>query len=401
MYANEPAAAPWPAEIFKKGKAANALTGFAHFHGSMPHSTLLMDLALGNLDFLEVFQFGKLWTAEWYELLNAGLRVTGIAGSDFPVHLGRTTPWPKHIPILGPERTLVKAQAGQSAYTAWAAPIKKGEVTISNGPLVEIAHVNGAIRAEASFYQNIESFDLIRNGKVVGTANNAKTLKLETKAEPGWYAAHAKLKKAEGEIQVQGHTNPLYVGTPGIPDPPFAPRSPPVGKRNSSTTSPPICHSRPKPNAANSSKWAKKQANAWPRGNVRVFMVQDAVFTLRSLRRQPGFFAVAVCTLALGVASTTAVFSLFYQVLLRTFPSPNRSNSSPSTPTASIFPAASARTTTRPSTPTLCTRASATARRTGKALPPGPALEANWLSTAPPNAFALRSSPATSSTRSN
>src|SRR6188768_1979023 len=52
-------------------------------------------------------------------------------------------------------------------------------------------------------------------------------------------------------------------------------------------------------------------------------MVQDALFTFRSLRRQPGFFAVAVCTLALGVASTTAVFSLFYQVLLRTLPIPS------------------------------------------------------------------------------
>ena len=151
MYANEPAAAPWPAEIFKKGRAVNALTGFAHFHGSMAHSTLLMDLALGNLDFLEVFQFGKLWTAEWYELLNAGFRVTGIAGSDFPVPLGRFAPWPKHIPLLGPERTLVKAQPGQSAYTAWAAGIKRGEVTVTNGPLVEITQFNGAIRAQSSF----------------------------------------------------------------------------------------------------------------------------------------------------------------------------------------------------------------------------------------------------------
>ena len=94
MYANEPAAGPWPAEIFKRGKAAGALTGFAHLHGSMTHSTLLMDLALNNLDFLEVFQFSKLWTAEWYELLNAGFLPTGIAGSDFPVPLSRFSPWP-------------------------------------------------------------------------------------------------------------------------------------------------------------------------------------------------------------------------------------------------------------------------------------------------------------------
>ncbi|MFN0103201.1 MAG: ABC transporter permease [Bryobacteraceae bacterium] len=63
-------------------------------------------------------------------------------------------------------------------------------------------------------------------------------------------------------------------------------------------------------------------SNGSPPGNVRYFMFQDAVFTFRSLRRQPGFFAVAVVTLALGVASTTAVFSLFYQVLLRTLPVP-------------------------------------------------------------------------------
>jgi len=218
MYENQPAAAPWPAEIFKKGKAVNALTGFAHFHGSMPNSTLLMDLALGNLDFLEVFQFGKLWTTEWYELLNAGFRITGIAGSDFPVHLGRTSPWPRYIPLAGPERTLVKAPAGQSAYTAWAAGIKKGEVTVSNGPLVEIALENNVIRAKASFHLPIESFDLIHNGKVIATANSGKTLQLEAPSQPGWFAAHAQLKKVTGEIQVQGHTNPIYIGNT-IPDP--------------------------------------------------------------------------------------------------------------------------------------------------------------------------------------
>lgn len=52
-------------------------------------------------------------------------------------------------------------------------------------------------------------------------------------------------------------------------------------------------------------------------------MWQHVVYSFRTLRRQPGFFAIAVCTLALGVASTTAVFSLFYQVLLRSLPVPS------------------------------------------------------------------------------
>lgn len=218
MYANEPAAAPWPAEIFKKGKAAGALTGYAHFHGSMAHSTLLMDLALKNIQFLEVFQFGKLWTEEWYELLNAGFRVTGIAGSDFPVPLGRFLPWPKHIPLLGPERTLVKAQPGQSAYTAWAAAVAKGEVTVSNGPLVEITKNGNEITATATFHQDMETMELVRNGEVIATAKNGKSLTVKAPATEAWYAARAALKKVDGEPQVQGHTNPLYVGNPK-PDP--------------------------------------------------------------------------------------------------------------------------------------------------------------------------------------
>ena len=218
VYANAPAAAPWPAELFARGKAAGALTGFAHFHGSQAHSTLLMDLALGNLDFLEVHQFGKLWTDEWYELLNAGFRVTGIAGSDFPVPLGRFVPWPQHLPLLGPERTLVKAAPGQSAYTAWAAAVKQGAVTVSNGPLVEIARANGRVTARATFHQPVEALDLIHNGRVVATARHAATLTVDAPEQPGWFAAHARLHKVEGEPLVQGHTNPLYIGDT-VPDP--------------------------------------------------------------------------------------------------------------------------------------------------------------------------------------
>ena len=51
-------------------------------------------------------------------------------------------------------------------------------------------------------------------------------------------------------------------------------------------------------------------------------MPRDLLFALRSVLRQPGFFAVAILTLALGIASTTAIFTLFYQVLLRTLPVP-------------------------------------------------------------------------------
>lgn len=51
-------------------------------------------------------------------------------------------------------------------------------------------------------------------------------------------------------------------------------------------------------------------------------MGSDFRFALRMLLRAPGFFCLAAATLALGIAANTAVFSLFYQVLLRNLPVP-------------------------------------------------------------------------------
>ena len=49
-------------------------------------------------------------------------------------------------------------------------------------------------------------------------------------------------------------------------------------------------------------------------------MMREFKYAWRALRRSPVFLLTAVATLGLGVGATTAIFSLFYQVLLRQLP---------------------------------------------------------------------------------
>ncbi|WP_260736664.1 ABC transporter permease [Tunturiibacter lichenicola] len=49
-------------------------------------------------------------------------------------------------------------------------------------------------------------------------------------------------------------------------------------------------------------------------------LIQDLRFSLRQIKRSPGFMITAVLTLALGVGANTAIFSLLDQALLRSLP---------------------------------------------------------------------------------
>lgn len=237
-YANSALAFPYPLKLFAEGRRLGALTGFAHLYGSQPNSTLLMNLVRNTIDFVEVFQFGVLRTDEWYELLNAGFRVVGLAGSDFPANLSRYQSWPKPVPLLGPERALVKREPGQSAYRAWAAGVREGAVVLTNGPLLELSvdgqppgariswsgeshEVRG--RATAAYFRPVEKIEIVRNGKVVAVGSgDGSQLRMQLDFQLGfqessWLAARVTAQSLEGEPAIQAHTNPVYLLRGGQP----------------------------------------------------------------------------------------------------------------------------------------------------------------------------------------
>ena len=217
MYANTPESYPFPSLLFAAGRKAGGVVGYAHFFERPQDSSIYMDAALGNIDFVEVFQFGVLKTKVWYELLNAGLRVTGIAGSDFPVPFTRMKPWPHWLPLLGPERALVKARPGENSYEAWARGVREGRVVVTNGPLVELEMQGNRATARAAFYRPLETVEIVRNGVVVASGAGPELTAAIDDSSSCWVAARVRARSEKGEPELWGHTNPAYLLRDGRP----------------------------------------------------------------------------------------------------------------------------------------------------------------------------------------
>jgi hypothetical protein len=244
MYGNRPDAYPYPGVTFEEGRKAGAMVGFAHFHGSREHSTLLMNLALNHLDFVEVMQYAlikmKSWykALGWYQLLNSGFRVTGTAGCDFPDPTDHFIPWPRQLPLLGPERTLVKAKAGESAWESWAKGVLRGAAVVTNGPLLDfevhgkepgsviswtgdLHQVEGT--AKVVFHRPIEKLEIICNGKVVAAWTGIepqKEISLPFQfpiEESSWVAARAQGADIRPGLEIWAHSNPIYLLKEGKP----------------------------------------------------------------------------------------------------------------------------------------------------------------------------------------
>ena len=212
--------------VFKKlHLQPGAIVGFAHFafNGSRIERGLPMYLATGDVDFVELLQFSKINTLDYYDYLNLGFRITAAAGSDMP--------WGSTI---GEVRTFVYT-GNQFSADNWFSGLKAGHTFVSNGPALflevdgklpgsEIAKSSGSkvlVKAKAMSNPSIGIIKRVaiynNDGLVTEKTNKEKLSAVEVNLnhvlkKSQWIAAV--VYSDNGAV---AHTTPVYVTVDGRP----------------------------------------------------------------------------------------------------------------------------------------------------------------------------------------
>jgi hypothetical protein len=212
--------------VFKKlHLQPGALVGFAHFafNGSKLQRGFPMYVAMGEVDFVELLQFSRINTLDYYDYLNLGFRITAAAGSDVP--WGST---------LGEVRTFAYTGKNFSADN-WFNGVKSGHTFVSNGPALflqvdgklpgsEILKASGskvAVKATAVSHPGIGIISRIavynNDGLIVERTNKEKNDAVEIDLDrmikkSEWIAAVAYCDN--GAV---AHTTPVYIVVDGRP----------------------------------------------------------------------------------------------------------------------------------------------------------------------------------------
>ncbi len=209
--------------VFEESHRQGGISGYAHLNAGWfnVRRGVALDVPFGDVDFLEVFQAGKLLTDIWYDFLNLGYKLTPSAGSDFP-----------YTDLPGVVRDYVKVD-GAYDPDAWYASFRAGHVYVTNGPFLEFT-VNGHqmgeevhvprgarldIVAQAQLNPDVDKLDrleLVVLGDVVATESAAGQdhVQLDTQLTADhsmWIAARAYGSRQEEWNVTAAHSAPVYV----------------------------------------------------------------------------------------------------------------------------------------------------------------------------------------------
>ena len=224
--------------LFDRVRELGGVTGFAHqgmsFHG---YRGMVLNTLRGKNDFLELAQFcvpeGPLALDHYYMFLDLGVKLTALAGSDFP-WCGRGPAYGLPGPPLaqiGNARFYTHVGAPLS-FDNWFAALKAGRTFVTTGPMLLLT-VNGRmpgdtvdvapgtrvrVSAEALGHATqvpLQSLEIIGHGRVLARADGRGTARLVTEVEIPvdhgmWIAA-----KAQGGTAQVAHTTPVYVTVNG------------------------------------------------------------------------------------------------------------------------------------------------------------------------------------------
>lgn len=200
-----------------------ALVGYAHFAWNGFHKGYPWLLVNGKFDFVELLQFLRLNTLDYYDALNLGLRITAAAGSDFP--------WSSTI---GDVRTY--AYTGKKfSIDGWFDALKAGHTFISNGPVLffdvdgklpgtEIKKAKGSkakLKAKAISHPgigNIQRLAIYNNGgMLVEKFNDNKKDSIEISLDHVLTRSEWIVAVVYCDNEAVAHTTPVYLVVDGQP----------------------------------------------------------------------------------------------------------------------------------------------------------------------------------------
>ena len=172
----------WPAfaDVLQRARDLGGLVGPAHGGTLSESPTAVADALLGKVDFWEIGNT-HLWALDdWYRLMNVGVVLPPIGGTDLPNNPYRE-PWQ---PFLGEMRTYLRSSEAHT-QEGWRAALRRGDVFVTSGP-VALLSVNGEspgavvqlpadggevmVEVQLASPRKLEALELVVNGDVRATA---------------------------------------------------------------------------------------------------------------------------------------------------------------------------------------------------------------------------------------